>query len=71
MERLIKKKKTENFFFFNLENFFIFYEAELLRQIIEKFSMDQALIFVRTRLDGDNLAKYFKSLGGKTMKRTK
>jgi len=37
-------------------------KAEYLRQVIDKFKMDQALIFVRTKLDGDNLQNYFRSL---------
>jgi len=36
-------------------------KAEYLCRIIEKYHMDQALIFVRTKLDGDNLHTYFRS----------
>ena len=33
-------------------------------RIIEKYKMDQGIIFCRTRLDCDNLEKYFKQQGG-------
>lgn len=36
----------------------------IIRQIIEKHKIEQALIFVRTRLDADLLHQYFRSLDG-------
>ena len=37
---------------------------DLVVRIIEKYKMDQGIIFCRTRLDCDNLEKYFKQQGG-------
>jgi len=37
-------------------------KGEVIRKVIDKFKMDQALIFVRTKVDGDNLHNYFRSL---------
>ena len=37
-------------------------KAETLKKIVEKLSIDQALIFCRTKLDCDNLHAYFKKL---------
>lgn len=39
-------------------------KAEYCIRAIEKYKMDKALIFCRTKLDCDNLEKYFTSLGG-------
>jgi ATP-dependent RNA helicase DDX1 len=36
----------------------------LLRKIIDAWKMEQALIFVRTKLEADNLEKYFAQFGG-------
>lgn len=37
-------------------------KAEYCRRAIEKYKMDKALIFCRTKLDCDNLEDYFKSI---------
>lgn len=37
-------------------------KAEMLIKIITQLNVDSAIIFVRTRLDGDHLAKFFKTL---------
>jgi superfamily II DNA/RNA helicase len=37
----------------------------LVAKIIDAHKMDQALIFVRTRVDCDSLEAYFNDLGGK------
>lgn len=39
-------------------------KAEYCVRAIEKYKMDKALIFCRTKLDCDNLESYFASLGG-------
>ena len=39
-------------------------KAEYCIRAIEKYKMDKALIFCRTKLDCDNLENYFTSLGG-------
>ena len=39
-------------------------KPHMLVQLIESFNMDQCLIFCRTNLDCDNLAKYLTQLGG-------
>lgn len=39
-------------------------KAEYCVKAIEKYKMDKALIFCRTKLDCDNLENYFISLGG-------
>lgn len=39
-------------------------KAEYCVRAIEKYKMDKALIFCRTKLDCDNLENYFTSLGG-------
>ena len=39
-------------------------KAEYCIRAIEKFKMDKALIFCRTKLDCDNLESYFIKLGG-------
>ena len=36
-------------------------KAEYCRRAIEKYKMDKALIFCRTKIDCDNLEDYFKS----------
>lgn len=37
----------------------------LVAKVIDAHKMDQALIFVRTRVDADCLEAYFNDLGGK------
>jgi hypothetical protein len=39
-------------------------KAEYCIRAIEKYNMDKALIFCRTKLDCDNLEDYFISMGG-------
>ncbi len=39
-------------------------KAEYCIKAIDKFNMDKALIFCRTKLDCDNLENYFISMGG-------
>ncbi|KAL6067962.1 ATP-dependent RNA helicase ddx1 [Balamuthia mandrillaris] len=39
-------------------------KAQLLVHILDAYKMDQALIFVRTRQDSDNLEAFLRSLGG-------
>ena len=39
-------------------------KLDLVVRIIEKYKMDQGIIFCRTRLDCDNLEKYFRQHGG-------
>jgi ATP-dependent RNA helicase DDX1 len=39
-------------------------KAEYCIRAIEKFQMDKALIFCRTKLDCDNLENYFIKMGG-------
>ena len=39
-------------------------KAEYCKRAIEKYKMDKALIFCRTKLDCDNLEDYFKNFGG-------
>lgn len=40
------------------------YQPQLLLRIIDAHKMDQALIFVRTRLDADNLQKFLSGIHG-------
>lgn len=47
-------------------------KGEYCLQAIDKFKMDRALIFCRTKLDCDNLERYFiKQGGGKRGYRTR
>ena len=39
-------------------------KPEVVRKLIEKYKMDQGIIFCRTKLDCDNLERYFISFGG-------
>lgn len=39
-------------------------KGEQCLQAIEKFKMDRALIFCRTKLDCDNMERYFMKQGG-------
>eukprot|EP01125_Pyxidicula_operculata_P015685 TRINITY_DN5350_c0_g1_i1.p1 TRINITY_DN5350_c0_g1~~TRINITY_DN5350_c0_g1_i1.p1 ORF type:complete len:712 (-),score=166.83 TRINITY_DN5350_c0_g1_i1:31-2166(-) len=56
------KSHTTNYSKLQLSEGIKVIKGDIIKRIIEVHHMDQALIFVRTRLDADNLHKYFKSL---------